>query len=567
MSGCILGLWDGHDAGAAIVAGSRVLAAVNEERLTRRKLDVGFPALSVGACLKRAGVQAADIDTVTVSTADVAKTLTRLVPALREEYYRIRRRKQEPGHLTGLKKRAKYLLTEAGPNPLTRRLSALAMRRHLREAGLGGVPVTWFDHHYCHAAAAAFFVPQKACTVITLDGIGDGLSGSVRRFENSTFSLIGALSGRHSIGIFFEHVTNLLNMRELEDEGKVMALANYACPVSDAENPLLRILTIDDVQVRCRYSSLGMYAALKKILWRYPPEQFAGMAQRVLELRVCELVGNCIRRSGLDTIVLSGGVFANIKLNMRIRQLECVKRCVVFPHMGDGGLALGAAFAQNYQHNGITAYDCADLAWGPTSDEDAMRAAVERAGLTCRRVDGIEQEAARLIAGGAIVFWFQGGMEYGPRALGQRSILARPDSVAIKDLLNMRLKLRVWYQPFCPSMLEEDAREVLEEYDGLDNRFMTMAYMVRPEFRPALAGVIGIDGSCRPHIVTPDDRRYERLLREVKMRVGRGIVLNTSFNVHGDPLVCTPDDAVETLLRTGSEYLIMDSLLVHNGAA
>ena len=210
------------------------------------------------------------------------------------------------------------------------------------------------DHHQCHVACAAFCSNFENATVVTIDGIGDALSGTVSALKNKKLERIAEISGKHSLGIFFEHVTNLLNMRELEDEGKVMALANYAYPIPDHENQLLDFLQIDGMQVRCRYSTLRMYDELKKILWKYPSEQFSYMAQRTLEVRITELIRNAVVTTGLQNVALSGGVFSNIKVNMLIRTLPEVKDCFVFPHMGDGGLALGAALAMNYERNGIT---------------------------------------------------------------------------------------------------------------------------------------------------------------------------------------------------------------------
>jgi len=153
-------------------------------------------------------------------------------------------------------------------------------------------------------------------------------------------------------------------------------------------------------------------------------------------------------------------------------------------------------------------------------------------------------------------------MELGPRALGARSILARPDSDAIKDALNLRLKKRVWYQPFCPTMLEEDAQDILEDYDGIPNNFMTMAYMVREDKKAVVRGVINVDGSCRPQIIGKDESLYRDLIKEVKKLTGHGIVLNTSFNIHGEPLVCSPEDAVSTFLQTKSKYMAINNYLV-----
>jgi carbamoyltransferase len=225
--------------------------------------------------------------------------------------------------------------------------------------------------------------------------------------------------------------------------------------------------------------------------------------------------------------------------------------------MGDGGLALGAGAWVNYAMHGTT--DCAlsDIYWGPAfSDEDVVQA-VRKTAFNCRYCENPEQAAAQLIARGKIVFWCQGRMEYGPRALGNRSILALPGSQKIKDILNLQLKMRVWYQPFCPSMLQQEARRVLLDCNGCSNHFMTMGFMVREECRRDMEGVIGIDGSCRPQMVDALAPRFERLLLELKKQTGSGVVLNTSFNVHGEPLVCSPEDALRTMQATGNDCMFI----------
>jgi carbamoyltransferase len=353
-----------------------------------------------------------------------------------------------------------------------------------------------------------------------------------------------------------------MNMRELEDEGKVMALANYAYPVEDDRNPLLEMFRIEGLSLTCRYPSLQLYNELRKVLWLSPSEQFAYMAQRTLEVKVLELVRNAIHITGVQRICLAGGVFSNVKVNRLIRMLPDVQRCFVFPHMGDGGLALGAALAVNAQVNHINHMALDHVMLGPHYSDDQIEQALQATGLSYRKSQDIVSETADLIAAGEIVFWFQGRMELGPRALGARSILARPDSEAIKDRLNLRLKKRVWYQPFCPSMLEEEAPELLSDYDGIPNPFMTMAYMVKTEMRPLVRGVINVDGSCRPQMVSKDGSLYRRLLEAIKHRTGRGILLNTSFNLHGEPLVCTAQDAIRTMRETGNPYLAIGNFMV-----
>ncbi len=560
----ILGIWDGHDAGAALIKGDKILFAINEERLTRRKLEIAFPVRSIRACLNQTGTACDEIAEIAVSTSDVAKTLSRVIPSLKEEYYQIRRRKKGPERSSVIKKKMKYRLTEYPPSSLTRWVSRRNLRSRLRSLGFESFRLHLTDHHLSHAVPAAVCSGFEKGLVITLDGLGDGLSGSVSRYEKGRLERISGISARHSLGIFFEHVTNLMNMRELEDEGKVMALANYAYPVDDAQNPMMDLIRVKGLSMRCRHGSLGMYEALKKILWHFPSEQFAHMAQRTLERRILELAKNAMNATGMNHLSLAGGIFSNVKVNRLLRMLPDLRQCHVFPHMGDGGLALGAALVVNHQLNLVRQVPLTDLCLGPRYRDEEIKDVLKTSGLSFRKSREMVKETAEIIARGGIVFWFQGRMELGPRALGARSILARPDSLAIKDALNLRLKKRVWYQPFCPAMREADAAEILADYDGPLNRFMTMAYMVREDKRDCVRGVINVDGSCRPQIVGDENPIYRDLLEEIRRLTGHGILLNTSLNLHGEPVVCSPQDAVKTMLDTGNEYMAIGNFLVEN---
>lgn len=556
----ILGVWDGHDSGAAIIKDDRVLVALNEERLTRRKLEIRFPVHSIQGCLNYLGLSPSHVPHIAVSTYDFSKTLTRIFPHLKEDYYFLRRRKKSPGRTGGLKKALKCALTEWGPNVLSKGVSASVLKSLFTRLGFRDSQFHLVDHHLCHAAAAAFCSGFKDCLVITMDGVGDGLSATLSSFTHGKILKRASISGKHSLGIFFEHVTNLLNMRELEDEGKVMALAQYAYPVPDPENPLLDLIRVDGLDVLCEYPSLQMRQRLKEILFRYPSEQFAHMAQRTLEVKILELARNGISATSHHCVTLAGGVFSNIRVNRLIRTLPEVEQCFVFPHMGDGGLAAGAALSVNNQLFGRHCCCLEDAFLGPEYSDAELKAALNAGGLNYERRDDIEERTAKIISQGHIVFWFQGRMEYGPRALGHRSILALPNSKKIKDTLNLKLKMRVWYQPFCPTMLEEDAKICLEDY--APNPFMTMGHMVREDKRDDLEGVTGVDGSCRPQIIKTDGSRYGKLLAGVKKITGRGVILNTSFNIHGEPMVCSPADAVDTFKRAKGEYLAMGDYLV-----
>jgi carbamoyltransferase len=558
----ILGIWDGHDAGAALIVDGQLVASVNEERLTRRKLEIRFPTRSIQCCLQIARLTVSDVNLVVSCTSDVAKTLGRWFPGFKEDYHRIRRRKVQPSRFATLRKNAKYRLTEWRGNRLTRMLSERALRRTLSQMGLLSAQLELFDHHECHARAAAWASGYSRCAVLTIDGVGDGLSSTISVFADGSLTRVAASPACDSLGVFFEHVTNLLNMRELEDEGKVMALADYAAPVPDDLNPLLSMFTVRDGRLNATLPGHRMMGHLRSVLWQWPNEQFAYMAQRTVEEVCVQLARDAVRLTGLSQIALAGGVVSNVKANRRIRLLPQVEDVYVFPHMGDGGLALGAALAGASSRGGVVG-GLSDLGLGPEYSDDETAAALRLAGVVAIQPANVVERVADLIAAGSVVMWFQGRMEYGPRALGSRSVIARPDRLELRERLNLVLKQRVWYQPFCPSMLEGEASRILMDYTARSNRSMTMAYVVAPQFRDALVGVTSIDGSCRPQVVRDDaEGLFADVLRAVKARTGLGVVLNTSYNIHGEPLVCTPEEAIDVYLRTGADALAIGSYVV-----
>jgi len=561
----ILGVWDGHDSGAAIVLGDQVLYAINEERLSRRKLEIGFPSRAIRAMLERLELKPLDIQQVAVSTTDFAKTLTRVFPSMKEEYYLIRRRKKRPGFLTPLKKRAKYTLTEWPPTDVTRSITLRLVRKELRELGFEDFQLHPVDHHWCHAVAAAYGCGFEKAAVITIDGIGDALSGTVNLLADGKLERASTISGKESLGIFFEHVTNLMNMRELEDEGKVMALATYAYPIPDEQNPMIDWFKVDGLTIHSKYGAHQLYRELKAVQWQFPSEQFCYMAQRTLELKVVELVQNVVRELGVSKVALAGGIFANIQVNRRIRLLPGIDDWFVFPHMGDGGLALGAAMSLNAERNGVTSYSFKDVYFGLDYTEQEVLDAIKEYGCPYERPGNLISSVVDLLESGQIGLWFQGRMEYGPRALGARSIIAHPGREKIKDELNLRLKRRVWYQPFCPSMLASTAEKVFDDYGGHADPFMTNGYAIKEEYQSHMKAVIHIDGTCRPQVIGPDAptaRYYRELLEEVERRIGLGVILNTSFNLHGEPLVCSPQDALRTFIETKADYIVLGDYLV-----
>jgi carbamoyltransferase len=559
----VLGIWDGHDSGAALLQGGRLRFAVNEERLSRRKLEVRFPVRSIEACLAHAGLGPEQVDIVAVSTFDPAKTVGRLWPGSKERYYDVRRRKTRPGPLAELTRMVKYRMTEWSPGLTSSALSRLALRRELARHALAGAQLRLIDHHDAHAAAAAWASGFAPCAVLTVDGLGDGVSATISVFRDGRLERVAMSPARCSLGVFFEHVTNLLNMRELEDEGKVMALADHAAPIADEDNPLLTWVRVREGVITTERPGHRLRRALARIHWQYANEQFAYLAQRVVEHACVALARDAVKLTGLGRLALAGGVVSNVKATRRVRLLPEVEDIYVFPHMGDGGLALGAAVLAASRSGEAIDLDLGHLDLGHGYDTSAIAAALRTAGLVAGPVTNLPCRVADILGEGRIVMWFQGRMEYGPRALGNRSVLARPDRPDLRDRLNLALKRRVWYQPFCPSMLESEGQRVLADWTGGRNRSMTMAYEVSTCFRDRLAGVISVDGTCRPQFV-PDSEPgdFAELLREARRRWSVGAVLNTSFNIHGEPLVCSPAEAIDVFRRSGADALAIGPFLV-----
>ncbi len=560
----ILGIWDGHDAGAALVEDNKVIFAANEERFTKRKLEVNFPKHSIEAALRYAKIKPDDIEHIAFSTTEFAKTIERMFPKMRENYYIFRRRKRLKPRFSDLRHMLKYSITSIGITPGSTTINKHMLGKELRNMGFGKFKLYAVEHHAAHAATAAFTSPFKKALIITSDGLGDGLSGSISIMEKNTLTRKSVTKASDSLGIFFEQATNIIGMRELEDEGKVMAMADYSYPFSMDENLFRDFFSVDGISIKAKYNTIKQFEMLQRISWQLPREQFAYMVQQLLTEMLTKFVNNAIERFGIGDVAFSGGIFSNVKANMSLRKLDSLKHWYIFPHMGDGGIALGAALHTNYILNGITKHDFTAYL-GPAYGENETIAALKRHKMKFQ-LERKEQSkhAAELVTDGHYIFWFQDRMEYGPRALGDRSILARSDSEEIKDMLNLYVKKREWFQPFAPSIMEEEAERLLEYDNKGKDKFMTMAYMVKKEKRNVTKSVMHIDGSARAQMVGRENPIYYDFIKQVKNISGNGIVLNTSFNVHGSPIVMDPNDAIMTMKKTNSKYMFINGFFVTN---
>ncbi|MDE1855783.1 MAG: hypothetical protein KGH49_00920, partial [Candidatus Micrarchaeota archaeon] len=294
----ILGVWDGHDSGAALLEDNKIVFAANEERFTKRKLEIKFPYRAISAALSYAKIRPDDVEHIAFATTELTKTLERIMPYSKEYYYQFRRRKMLKPRMEAFNHKLKYALTSAGTWPLCRTISKNIVAGQLRELGFENYKMHLVDHHTAHAATAAFTCGFGDALIVTLDGLGDGLSGSVSTLRKGRLARQKAILARNSLGRFFEQVTNIVGMRELEDEGKVMAMADYSFPFPFEKNRLKDFFTVDGIDIRAKYGPVSQYDMLDRIAWSMPREQFSYMAQQVIENAVTKLVGNAIEEFG-----------------------------------------------------------------------------------------------------------------------------------------------------------------------------------------------------------------------------------------------------------------------------
>ena len=561
-----LGIQTGHESSAALFDGTRVIAAVSDERLSRIKNDGGrLGDLAIDEVLRLAGRQRSDVDRLALLYTffpedyfireNWSKELERKLSRLRKGV-----RANEPSA-----QRPQMLLSN-----FIERLEAKGKRfeRHfLRDRFLRGerfdeATPSFYDHHLTHAVSAGYYSGFRECAVITMDGVGDrhichtsGVWKNGRYERHHITDAIGA-----SPGAFYGHITELLGFRVMRHEGKVVGLAAMGNPeplyaqFRRAFRPSADARSLDSEFVGQPQPEGRRYAFLKQAIQGHSREDVSAACQKVLEDVVLDVVRNYLVETGQRRIALNGGVFANVKLNQRIAALAEVDSVFVFPAMSDTGNCVGAALLDLAARDpGILAANPAlnDVYWGPSYDDVEIEAAFAKAGVQARRLDEDELigRAARAIHDGRILGWFQGRMEFGPRALGNRSMLARPTEGRINDWLNQRLD-RSEFMPFAPSVLAERADEIFIGVDKARHtaEFMTITFDVRPEWRERIPAVVHVDGTARPQLVRPEvNPRYHRLISAYCGLSGIPLLLNTSFNVHEEPIVCAPAEAIRAL--------------------
>jgi carbamoyltransferase len=451
------------------------------------------------------------------------------------------------------------------------------IRRLLRRRLEITAPLETIDHHDAHAYGAYFTAGRPEATVITLDGGGDGFCSKVYLARGGRLQRLDATTTFHSIGNYYAYVTKILGYKAQLHEGKITGLAAHGEP---CYMELLRGFIDYDAR-RDRFVNRGgrmLWAAIDQLRAALPPafrpEDLAASIQQLLEEAVTAFVSHWVRRTGLSHVVLSGGVFANVKVNQRIHELPEVESVTVHPAMTDAGLGVGAAFGSYARRAKARSHPFESsrlehVYLGPSWDPGEMSIALRRAKLPMVRPGDLEARIAELLAGGSIVARYNGAMEYGPRALGNRSILYQATDASVNDWLNKRLH-RTEFMPFAPVTLARSAERCYRNLKGAEYtaRFMTITFDCTNWMRSKMPAVVHVDGTARPQLLDHETNPgYHRILERYERLTGLNSIVNTSFNMHEEPIVCSPEDAVRAFLEAGIDYLAMGPFLVARSEA
>ena len=594
------------DSTASFVEDGRVVFACGEERLSRTKLQDGFPEQAVKLGLEKTGWDPASIDSIAYAFFDPEGEARLIRHAMEQDAERYK-----PGD-TADSLRGVRDLTEAGyecdrsvPIPgigstadefvprkpwakgaiyrailASPRADWLAHRKGMREwmslaiadherrnaelnAGLAVFGWTGklkrFAHHNTHAANAFYASGLDEALIVTLDGYGSGNAGGIYRGGADGIKNLIRFSFPNSLGQFYEHVTSALQFKPSRHEGKIVGLAAYG--KKEILSPILeeRFVTKDgDILMRAAGNNLFARALAET----FSKRDIASAYQNVLESVATRTVAWWMQKTGLRNIVASGGVHANVKLNQRLREIPGVDQIFVYPNMGDGGCGTGAA---------MLTFDPAlrwgpleNVYWGPEFTDAQIAEALQRNGLPTEQHNEIEERVAELLSRDAIIGRFNGRMEYGPRSLGNRSVLYPAKDPAVNQWLNQQLG-RTEFMPFAPSVLASEAPRLFHRLEGCEKtaEFMTVTFDCTDEMKRLCPAAVHVDGTARPQLVTErSNPSFHRILKRYHDLTGIPSVINTSFNMHEEPIVCSPDDAIRAFLLGKLDYLAIGPFLV-----
>lgn len=569
----VVGVHNGHNSSAAVVQDGQLAFALQEERLTRIKNQGGLPKLTLQRIASEYPGDGAKDEGLPVAFG--GRNLTACDWQREAILKSCGQRSSGPvGSLKRLARRNAFVSDSINLvkfRKLENELKMILPREHPDPLG--------FDHHLCHAAAAYFGWGKMddKVLVLTCDGAGDCACASVNIGENGTLHPIARTEESHSVGAFFGKVTYLLGMTPMEHEYKVMGLAPYAENAREARklaedfDQLFEFDPQNPLIWRRKNGSPAMQFAADYLADRIQRKRFdhvAAGAQLFIEQFLARWVENCVRHTGIRRVALSGGVFMNVKANKKILELPEVEELFVFPSCGDETNAIGAAWLRYQQMYKQNPRPLEHLYLGTACTEEEVELAIKKHEFTSavfiEETPDIERHVAELLAGNKIVARFKGRCEFGARALGNRSILANASDVQAVRTINSMIKCRDFWMPFAPSVLAERSEDYFRKPKPMPAPHMIMTFDTREEKRAAIpAAIHPQDFTGRPQEVSEaTNPSYYNLIKHFEDLTGEGVILNTSFNLHGEPVVCTAEDALRVFDVSGLEYLALENVLL-----
>lgn len=562
-----------HEAGATIVKDGKILAAINEERLTRVKNQDGFPEKSLKAVFEIANLKSDEIKHVIIPEMSKATDFFRNVIPLYPINLFSKANTQFPGLVEMLKQFLmsfqilvrSYLRVGISHYRDNRRLRKMFPKARFHRV----------EHHITHAAAAFFTSGFNKALIISSDYWGDFASTMVAIGQDKDINVVSRSYFPHSMGHYYATITKWLGFRANRHEGKIVGLAAYGNPNSPVYNLIKDLLVCDGLTLKAPYMMGRMWHPkirlfknnlMRKIKEKYSREDISAAFQRRFEEVFVELAKNCVAKFKIDKVVLVGGCFANVKMNQHIFEVDGINEIFVFPNMSDGGISTGAALYYDNRENGHITGRLNDVYFGPEYTGEEIESALKSANLVYHHVPEIEKKIAQLLVERKVIARFNGRMEFGPRALGNRSILYAATDPSVNDWLNKRLG-RTEFMPFAPVTLEEFADKCYKNLKGAEYtaQFMTITFDCTDFMKKHSPATVHVDGTARPQIISEKiNPSYYKIVKEYYKLTGIPSIVNTSFNMHEEPIVRSPQDAIRAFKLGHLDYLAIGNYLVNS---
>ena len=549
-----------HDSAACLIKDGIVVAAAEEERFTRKKHDTSFPINAISYCLKEGDITSRQINYVAFYEKPLLK-FERLLSQHIEMF-----------------PRSFWSFYKALPSWLNEKLRVpTIIRKKLKYSG----DTLFIEHHLAHAASCFLVSPFEEAAILTVDGVGEWATASYGYGKGNDITLLKELRFPHSIGLLYSAVTTHLGMKANSHEYKIMGLAPYGKPIY-YENFKKVVDVKEDGSIEFDMSYFDFHYKLrmpsKKFEKEFGPirkpheevtqkhKDIAASLQKITEEIIFKMLNHLHKETSMTNLCMAGGVALNSVANGKITKNTPFKKVLIQPAASDAGTSLGAAaYAYNTILGHKRKYAMKSAYLGPSFSTEYIQNFLDKNKIAYKKFkndQAITKLTANLIYNNNVIGWFQGRMEWGPRALGSRSILSNAANPKMKDILNLKVKHRESFRPFAPVISKEDVHDYFD-IDKDEEPFMLFVYPFKEKVRHLVPSVVHVDGSGRLQTTSKEENPlYYGVIKEFEKLSGVPILVNTSFNIRGEPIVCTPEDAYRCMMGTGIDYLVMDKFLI-----